>query len=272
MTRVPFISTFVITSLAFTASTSPINTPLLVTTFNQGGPLQTYATALPEGETASFEVEIGEKLGIAVTYEDKRLKFVIPPEIDLSLGDLLAEIPNLGSVVRALPSPISDLLSCNVRGMDFDATAKTLSVAATLSRLTIIPEMMEVNNLHIALVTILSSNTSGLQSVEFSADWVLRDANIRVNVSYDKASSEVAFDAILKEGLNLTQLMSSLTDSNLPIPSAINSVRLIKIIGRKRGSVTTIIFSGIIYSKQSRCPLDISEYGSNFSYCNSSWN
>ena len=103
ITGVPFISSFVIVSMAFTASTNPINTPLLATTFNPGGPLQAYGTMLPKGVTASFEVQIGGKLGIAVTYRDKKLKFVIPSKISLSLSDLLSEIPNLGSVIRALP-------------------------------------------------------------------------------------------------------------------------------------------------------------------------
>ena len=249
ITGVPFISSFVIASMAFTASTNPINTPLLATTFNPGGPLQAYGTMLPKGVTASFEVQIGGKLGIAVTYRDKKLKFVIPSKISLSLSDLLSEIPNLGSVIRALPAPLSNLLSCSLQAMDFDASSKTLSVAATLGHLPIVPNKMEVNNLHIALVAVLSSSGGGLQSLEFSADWVLGNVNIRVRVSYDKASSEVVFAAVPKDGLNLQQLLSGLTGANLPIPSAINSVKLIKIVGRKRGSVTTIIFSGTIANK-----------------------
>ena len=245
----PFISSFVVSTMAFTAATNLITTPLLAETFDPDGPLQVYGDTLPKGVTAEFEVQIGGKTGIAVTYRDEQLEFVVPTKVSLSLSNLLSEIPDLSSVVRDLPSPISDLLSTSIQALDFDATTKTLSVAASLDQLTIIPQIMEVKDLEVEFVAILSSNNGGLQSLDFSADWVLGDATIRIKVMYDKDSGQVLLDAMPLEGLNIQQLISGLTGVDIPLPSAINSVQLTKIVGRKTPSMFTMIFSGTIANR-----------------------
>ena len=245
----PFISSFVVSTMAFTAATNPITTPILAETFDPDGPLQVYGDTLPKGVTAEFEVQIGGKTGIAVTYRDEQLKFVVPTKVSLSLSNMLSEIPDLSSVVRDLPSPISDLLSTSIQALDFDATTKTLSVAASLDQLIIIPQIMEVKDLEVEFVAILSSNNGGLQSLDFSADWVLGDATIRINVTYDKDSGQVFFAAMPKEGLSIQQLVSGLTGVDIPLPSAINSVQLTKIVGRKTPSMFTMIFSGTIANR-----------------------
>ena len=245
----PFISSFVVSTMAFTAATNPITTPLLADTFNPDGPLQVYGDTLPKGVTAEFEVQIGGKTGIKVTYRDGQLKFVVPSKISLSLNDLLSQIPDIASVVRDLPSPISDLLSTSLQALDFDATTKTLSVAASLDQLIIIPQIMEVKDLEVEFVTILSSNNGGLQSLDFSADWVLGDSTIRIKVMYDKDSGQVFFAAMPKGGLSIQQLVSGLTGFDIPLPVAINSVQLTKIVGRKTPSMFTMIFSGTIANR-----------------------
>ena len=245
----PFISSFVVSTMAFTASTNPITTALLAETFNPDGPLQVYGDTLPKGVTAEFEVQIGGKTGIAVTYRDGQLEFVVPSKVSLSLNDLLSQIPDIASVVRDLPSPISDLLSTSLQALDFDATTKTLSVAASLDQLIIIPQIMKVKDLEVEFVAILSSNNGGLQSLDFSADWVLGDATIRIKVMYDKDSGQVFFAAMPKEGLSIQKLVSGLTGVDIPLPSAINSVQLTKIVGRKTPSMFTMIFSGTIANR-----------------------
>ena len=249
LTGVPFISSFVVSSMAFSASTNPINTPLLATTFNPDGPLHTYGTTLPKGVTAHFEVQIAGKIGVTVSYQKKKLDFVIPSKISLSFSDLLSEIPSLSSVMKALPSPLDDILSSRLLAMDFDAATKSLSVAAKLNKLTIIPKILEVTDIKVKFVAILSSTKGGLKSLDFSANWVLGNVQIRIKVSYDKKRSEVIFAAIPKDGLTIQQLASSLTGTNIPVPSTINNVKLAKIVGRKTSSVFTIIFSGTIPKK-----------------------
>ena len=219
--------------MGFSASTNPINTPLLAATFDPDGPLHTYGTTLPKGVTAHFEVQIAGKIGVAVSYQKKKLVFVIPSKISLSFSDLLSEIPSLNSVMKSLPSPLDDILSSRLLAMDFDATTKALSVAASLNKLTIIPKILEVNNIEVKFVAILSSTKGVLQSLDFTADWVLENAHIKVKISYDKKSSEVIFAAIPKEDLNIRQLVSSLTETNIPVPSTINTVKLAKIVGQK---------------------------------------
>ena len=244
-----FISSFVVSTMAFTAATNPITTPLLAEVFDPDGPLQVHGDTLPRGLTADFEVKISGKTGITVTYQDEKLKFAVPSNVSLSLSDLLSQIPALSSVVRALPSPMSDLLPASIQAFDFDATTKTLSVAASLDQLIIIPYTMEVKDLEIAVVAMLSSNNGGLQSMEFSANWVLGDVTIRIKVAYDKASGHVLFAAMPKEGLNIKQLTTILIGVNIPLPSIINSAQLTKFVGRKTSSALTMIFSGTVPSK-----------------------
>ena len=247
--EVPFIRSFVASSMAFSASTNPINTPLLATTFNPDGPLHTYGTTLPEGVTAHFEVQIAGKTCVAVSYQNKTLTFEIPSKVKLCFSELLSEIQSLNAVIKSLPSPISDLLSSRLIAMEFDATTKTLSVAASLDKLTIIPEVMEVNNIEVQFVAILSSINGSLQSLDFSADWVLRNVHIRVKVSYDKESKRLVFAATPKQALSIQTFISMLTGTHIPLPSVINSVELVKIVGRKESCECTIIFSGTIPNK-----------------------
>ena len=249
LTGVPFIGSFVINSMAFTVSTNQLNTTLLTATFDSESPLQAYGDTLPKGLTAYFKVQIGGSFGIEVKYADKLLHFAVPPDISLSLTNLLSEIQSINSVVKSLPSPISDLLASELKAIQFDTTTKTFSVAASLDQITIIPDILQVNNLEVSLVAILSSSNGGLQSIDFSADWRLRDIDIRIKVAYDQENGEVLFAAIPKEGLNIKDLISGLTGISLPIPSAINSVKLIKIVGRKTADIFTFIFSGTISGK-----------------------
>ena len=249
LTGVPFISSFVISVMVFSASTNTLSTPLLATTLDSGSPLQVYGDTLPQGVTAFFKVQIGGKTGIEVAYQDKLINFVIPPEVSLSLSDLLSEIPSISSVVRALPSPMSDLLASNLDAMQFDPTTKTLSVAAKLAEITIIPKIMKVKYLQISLVTILSSNNGGLQSLDFRANWILGSNKIRIKVFYDRTNQQVLFSAVPPQGLNIMELNSSLTGTDLPIPSVINSVKLIKLVGQKTPDAFTFIFSGSIAGK-----------------------
>ena len=245
---VPFIGSFVISTLAFSVSTNTISHPLLPTTYDSDSPLQAYGGTLPKGLTAFFKTKIGGVGGIEVTYAQKVLDFKIPSDVSLSLERLLSEIPNMNSVVKGLPSPLSDLLACNLVAIRFSPRRKTLSVAAKFAKITIIPKFLQIRNLDISLVAILSSSR-GLQSLDFNADWILRSTNIRIKVSYDRAAKKVLFAAIPKQGLNIKDLINSLTGKNLPIPSVINSVALTKIIGQKSAGIFTFIFSGSIAGK-----------------------
>ena len=245
---VPFISSFVISAMAFSASTDPITAPLVASTFTPGGPLQKYGDTLPKGVTAHFEVQIGGVTGISVTYEAKKLTFV-PPKTGLSLSQLLSDMPAaIATVVNSLPSPLADLRTATITSIDFDATTKTLSAAATIAKLTIIPGKMEVTDIQASFVAILSSQNGGLQSLDFNANWVLGAATITVHVSYDKATKTVVFAATPTQGLDIQQLITSLTGANIPLPSAINAVKLTKIIGRKTGTDSTLIFTGTVGS------------------------
>ena len=245
---VPFIGSFVISTLAFSVSTNTISHALLPTTYDSDSPLQAYGDTLSKGLIAYFKAEIGGIEGIEVTYAQKVLGFKVPSNVNLSLQELFSEVPNMNAVVKALPSPLSDLLACNVVVIRFVPHTTTLSVAAKFAQITIIPDILQLKNLDITLVTILSSS-GGLQSLDFNADWNLQSTNIQIKVSYDQSAKKILFTAIPKQGLNIRDLIKSLTGKNLPIPSVINAVTLTNIMGQKSADVFTFIFSGSIAGK-----------------------
>ena len=249
LTGTPFIGSFVITSIGFTSSTNPITSPLLADAFSSDSSLQVYRNTLPKGLTAHFEVKIGGKRGITVNLKQKMLVFELPRSIDLSLNDLLSEMPSISSVVNSLPSPMRDLSKTSLRAMQFDATTKILSVSAYLPRLTIIQNRLVVTDIQVSFVASLSSSNGALQTLKFSANWVMGAVTFTFEVSYDKSSRLVMFSATSTEGANIQQLIRSLTGSSIPFPSAINSARLTKVVGRKSASEVTIIFSGTIANK-----------------------
>ena len=250
LTGVPFISSFVVSTMAVSASTNPITTPLAAKTFTAGGPLQKYRGTLPLGFTAHFDMNIGGKTGVEVVYEAGKLSF-IPPKLGLSLTDLLLEIPSIASVVQSLPSPISDLRTTTISSLDFNTTTRTLSASSTLAQLAIVPNRMVVTDIQASFVAALIPQNAALRSLEFTGNWVLGSATIRVKVSYDKTSKVVVFAAIPTQGLDIQQLISSLIGPSIhiPLPPAINTVKLTKIIGRKTTSVFTLIFSGTVANK-----------------------
>ena len=245
---VPLLGSFVITTLAFSVATKEISDPLLDETIDNDSPLQAYGGTMPKGLTAYFKGEIGA-VGIEVTYAESILDIKVPDDKILSLQALLSQIPSLNDAMQKIPSPLSNLLACELRALRIDPTSKTLSLTAKFAKFTIIPNILQIQNLEISFTAILSSTNGGLQSLSFSADWILRNINIRIMVSYDRASSELLFAAIPKQGLNIGNLITGLTGQTLPIPSVINSVKLIKIIGQKSADVFTFIFSGSIAGK-----------------------
>ena len=115
---------------------------------------------------------------------------------------MLSELPSVDEIVKSLPSPTSDPLAGKLKAIHFVQATKILSVEANFGKINIIPDIMLVQNLDISVILRLGSVNKGLESLHFSADWVLRHINIRVKVSYDRAAEEVLFAAIPKEGLS----------------------------------------------------------------------
>ena len=249
VSSVPFIGSFIIPTMAFCVSTDTIYSNLFASTFQSDSPLLEYDRSLPKGLTAYFKIDIGRYRGIEVTYAKGLLDFNVPPASGLTLKALLSEIPGIDRATDSLPSPISDLLASRLTAIRFDKTTITLTVAGSVAQINVIPNIMLVRNLDISVVARLGSKNRGLEALAFSGDWVLRNINIRVKVSYDRAARKVLFAAIPKEGLSIRDLISGLTGTSLPIPTVINSVKLTGIIGERVADVFTFIFSGSIAGK-----------------------
>ena len=80
--------------------------------------------------------------------------------------------------MKGLPSPLSNLLACDMKSIRFNPLTRTLSVAAKLTQINIIPNILQVKNLKILFIAILGSSNGNLKSLEFTADWILRNINI----------------------------------------------------------------------------------------------
>ena len=249
ISKVPFIGPFVISNLGLTIATDTVYSNLFASTFATDSPLRTYGKAIPKGLAAFFMAEIAGKVGVEVTYANKVLDLSVPPTSELTLQGLLSEIPAFENAVKALPPPMSDLLGGKLRAVRYDLTTRRLSAAGHFTQITIIPKILTVKNLDIAFTAHLGSTKKRVQSLEFSGDWLLRSIKTRIKVSYDRDIGEIVFAAVPEQGLNIGDLVSGLSGTTLPIPSAVNSVKLTKIVGRKINDKFLFIFSGSIAGK-----------------------
>ena len=245
LSPVPFIGSFTVASMAFTVSNNPIKTSLLESTFASDSALQAYSDGIPNGLTAYFKVLIGECFENEVTYANKTLEFTVPSKCSLALRTLLSEIPSVNSVVKALPPPISDLLSSNLKFIHYDLTLRKLSIETTLNELTIISGVLQLQNIKISVVIIFGSGTSaGLQSLKFHGDWILQGITVQIMMSYNQRSQELLFEALPKQGLTISHVISGFTQTNIQFPSFLESVKLTNVIGRKASNKYTFIVSG----------------------------
>ena len=248
VSKVPFIGAFKIDSLAFTVSTRVISSPLLSKAYDSDSPLKYYKSTIPRGLTAYFKAEIGGKQGIEITYSQRLLECTVPKGKKLSLQGLLSEIPKMGSFMKALPSPLSDLLASELVMFRFYPPIKQIALSAKLKFITIIPKILRAKNLQLSLTLNLVGAKKGITSLDFSADWLLHGISIRIKVSYVRASKQIVISATpnQKGGLNIQQLIKGLTGRTIPLPSIINSVSLTKMVGKKSADVFTFIFSSSI--------------------------
>ena len=250
ISSVPFLGPFKIDFLAYSVSTREILTPLLSTTYDSDSPLRHYGNKLPKGLTSHFVAEIGGKQGIQISYAQKVLEFRIPKSKELSLQGLLSEIPSMSAATKALPSPLSDLLSSKLVVFHFHSSTKQISVSAKLASLALLPRVVRLRNLQLSFKMNLGARKD-ITFLMFSADWMLQGVSITTKVSYDRSSNSILFSATPKRNgqMNIQQLIKGLSGMNIPIPSIINSASLTKIIGRKTADVFTFIFSCSVAGK-----------------------
>ena len=246
LSSVPFINSLGTFSMAFTASTHQIHTPLLEAVFESDSPLWAYTQGIPKGVTAYVKVLIGGCMEVEVTYAGNILNFAVPQKCSVTLRNLLSEIPVINSVVNVLPSPISNVLASNLQAIQFNTTTKELSIRANLHELNF-NDVLLVSNLDISLVaTLISGNTGGLKTLTLKGEWILKSTRIQVSISYDKSSQELSFQATPKPSLSIATAISGLLSRSfeLSLPSSLNSVKFTKIVGLKDADTFTFILGG----------------------------
>ena len=247
MSSVPFINSFEVASMAITASTGPLHTPLLRDVFESDSPLWRYVRGIPSGLSAYLNVVIGGCLEVEVTYIKNKLSFVVPHKCRVMLRDILAEIPVIKSVVKVLPPPISDLLASDLKGIHFDPPTKTLSVNATFHELNFF-KVLVMRNIQLSLVAALGAG-GGVHSLSFSGDLVLCDVTVKTSVSYNQKTQELLFNASPEHGLSISSITKCLFKSDFKVPSFLNAVKITNIVGQKVSDTFSFVLSGRISTK-----------------------
>ena len=247
MSSVPFINSFEVASMAITASTGPLHTPLLRDVFESDSPLWRYVRGIPSGLSAYLKVVIGSCLEVEVTYIKNKLSFVVPHKCRVTLRDILAEIPVIKSLVKVLPPPISDLLASDLKGIHFDPPTKTLSVNATFHELNFF-KVLVMQNLQLSLVAALGAG-GGVRSFSFSGDLVLCDVTVKTSVSYNQKTRELLFEASPEHGLSISSITKCLFKGDFKVPSFLNAVKITNIVGQKVSDTFSFVLSGRISTK-----------------------
>ena len=247
LSSVSFINSFEVSSLAFTASTDPIHTPLLRDVFDSDSPLWAFTGGIPAGITAHLKVAIGSCLEVEVTYINKRLQFSVPHKCRVAVRDLLSEIPVVKTVVKVLPPPISDLLASDLRGIKFDPPTKILSINATFHELNILKVLL-IKNLQLSVVAKLGKG-GGVQSFSFSGDLIFCDMTVITDVLYSQKTQELYFKASPNPGLSISSIIHCLFNKNFKVPSFLSSVKITNIVGQKIADTFSFVLSGRISTK-----------------------
>ena len=247
LSSVSFINSFEVSSLAFTASTGPIHTPLLRDVFDSDSPLWAFTGGIPAGITAHLKVAIGSCLEVEVTYINKRLQFSVPHKCRVAVRDLLSEIPVVKTVVKVLPPPISDLLASDLRGIKFDPPTKILSINATFHELNILKVLL-IKNLQLSVVAKLGKG-GGVQSFSFSGDLIFCDMTVITDVLYSQKTQELYFKASPNPGLSISSIIHCLFNKNFKVPSFLSSVKITNIVGQKIADTFSFVLSGRISTK-----------------------
>ena len=146
ISSIPFFGTLIIPQIGFTMSSAHISNPLLLDLYPPTSPLATFGSSIAEGVTASFDVSFGDVKGIVADFAKGELDLEVPDSVELSLTDVLQQIPGLQGGISSLPQTIQDIGSTKLYFIPGQTTSE-LQLRGSLDSLEIIPDFLSLQNI-----------------------------------------------------------------------------------------------------------------------------
>ena len=147
---VPFFGTFTVPALSFSISSNQFSSALFPDLNVPGVPKELLLKSIPKGVRGHFLADIGNAIGIKVSYSENVLTMEAPPTVYLSLQTLLSVIPEIKNAVDALPSQVKSILSAKITKLIFIPVTKDLFISLSLDSLTILPKVISLKDIQVS--------------------------------------------------------------------------------------------------------------------------
>ena len=237
--------------LSFAVATSDISSNILQSVSGSDSPLKMFRNGISKGVLGRALVKVGEAGLVALNYVNKLLTFRATNGSSLSLGALLSAMPGTEDMFSNLPSRLLSLLQTEVESFSFQPDSNELILIGSMKGpLDVVTNLISLTEVKVSVTAILGEKRT-LNKVVLSGHANFGKIPIYASVSYDGNNNiSLKLFGELKEQVELNELISSLSDNNLRIPSVLSFVRLSKLIGSIGYHGTFLAFSGSINEGQ----------------------
>ena len=245
---IPFFGSLEIPQIGLTISSMHISNPLLSAIFPTASPLAKFGGSISKGVTASFDINIAKAKGIVADFAKGELNLQVPKTVDLSLVNVLQQIPGLQGVINSLPQTIRDIGSTKLHKLYFNPATKELQLAGSLDSLAIIPNFLSLQKITFEFAGTIGKD-SKVKFVRFKGDWVIKSLALTTEVFYEKNLLLISGSPAGDQSLNIKEFIKGLTGTELNIPSALDAVKFTRVIGKIQDGTFSLVLMGEIGTK-----------------------
>ena len=247
---IQFFGALEIPRLSFAVATGDISSNILQSVSGNGSPLKMFRNGISKGVLGRALVKVGEAALVALNYVNKLLTFKATNGSSLSLGALLSAMPGTEDMFSNIQPRLSGVLQTEVESFSFQPDSNELILIGSMKDpLDVITNLISLTEVKVSVTAILGEKKT-LNKVVLSGHANFGKIPIYVSVSYDGNNNTLKLFGELKEQVELNELISSLSDNNLRIPSVLSFVRLSKLTGSIGHHGTFLAFSGSISEGQ----------------------
>ena len=245
ISNIPFFGTLVVPQMGFTVASKYIRNPLLASLYPTNFPLLKLGQSISKGVTASFDVDIAGVRGIMAAFTKGELDLQVPKTVDFSLTMFLEQIPALKEVINSLPQTIQDIGSTRLHSITFNPATKDLALEGSLDSLTIIPDLLSLQEIKFKFAGTIGSNAE-VKYVTFKGNWIINSLALGTEVIYE--NNLLLFEGYPagSDSLDIRKFIKGLSGKELRIPSGMQAMKFERIIEKVQSGALNLVLMGSI--------------------------